>query len=76
MQEGDISNGMIIGDIKLGTQYRDMILEQIKEEINPSDDELQRMRDRLNRSSSDELERVYEAFERFGVAAILECIKA
>lgn len=67
---------MITGDIKLGTQYRDMILEQIKEEIKPSNDELQRMRDRLNRSSFDELERVYEAFERFGVAAILECIKA
>lgn len=64
---------MITGDIKLGTQYRDMILEQIKEEIKPSADELQRMRDRLNRrSSSDELERVYEAFERFGVAAILD----
>lgn len=47
-----------------------MILEQIKTELIPSDGELQRMRDRLNKSSSDELERVYDAFRRFGVAAI------
>lgn len=31
---------MITEDIKLGIQYRDMILEQIKEEIKPSNDEL------------------------------------
>lgn len=58
-----------------GIQYRELILKQIKTELNPSDDELQRMRDRLSKSSSDDLERVYDAFERFGVVAILECIK-
>lgn len=66
---------MITGDIKLGTQYRDMILEQIKEEIKPSNDQLQRIFDRLNRSSSDGLEWAYEAFERFRVATILKCIR-
>lgn len=59
----------------IGIQYRELILKQIKAELNPSDDQLQRIRDRLNKSSSDELERVYDAFERFGAVVILECIK-
>ncbi|WP_320973252.1 hypothetical protein [Enterocloster bolteae] len=66
---------MITGDISSGIYYRDLILEQIKTELKSSEDELQRMKDRLNKSSSDDLERVYNAFERFGVTAILECIK-
>ena len=33
------------------------------------------MKDRLNKGTPDELERIYDAFERFGVVAILECIK-
>ena len=32
------------------------------------------MRDRLNKASFDELERTYEAFERFGVKAIMESV--
>lgn len=66
---------MITGDVKAGVQYRDLILDQIKTELKPSDGELQRMRDRLNKGLSDDLERVYDAFGRFGVAAILESIK-
>lgn len=66
---------MITGDRNTGIYCRDLILEQIKIELKPSEGELQRMRDRLNKSTSDELERVYDAFRRFGVAAILECIK-
>ena len=64
---------MITGDYKLGCQYRDLILEQIKKEINPSEEVLQLMKNRLNKASSDELERIYEAFERFGVKDIMEC---
>ena len=56
-------------------KYRDVILNQIKEEINPSETDLMLIRDRLNRSSLDELERTYEAFERFGVKIIMELIK-
>lgn len=67
---------MITGDVKAGVQYRDLILEQIKTELKPSEGELQRMKDSLNKSSSDDLERVYDAFERFGVVAILRCINA
>lgn len=66
---------MITGDYKLGCQYRDLILEQIKKEINPSEKKLQLMKDRLNNASLDELERTYEAFERFGVKVILNCLK-
>lgn len=65
---------MITGDINSGIYYRDLILEQIKTELKSSEDELQRMKDRLNKGTPDELERVYDAFERFGVVAILECI--
>lgn len=66
---------MITGDRSVCILYRDLILEQIKTELKPSDGELQRMCGRLNKSTSDELERVYNAFRRFGVDAILECIK-
>lgn len=66
---------MITGDRNTGIYYRDLILEQIKTELKSSEGELQKMKDRLNKSSSEDLERVYDAFERFGVVAILECIK-
>lgn len=66
---------MITGDRKLGWKYRDLILKQIKEELNPTEEELQLMRDRLNKANSDELERTYEAFERFGVEAIMETVR-
>lgn len=66
---------MITGDRELGWKYRDLILQQIKEELNPTEEELQLMRDRLNKSSSDELERTYEAFDKFGVEVIMETVK-
>ena len=66
---------MIAGDYKLGCQYRDLIIGQIKKELNPSEENLQLMKDRLNKANSDELERTYEAFERFGVKVIMECVR-
>lgn len=65
---------MITGDRRLGFQYRDLIIEQIKKEINPSKERLQKMIDRLNNASSDELERTYESFDRFGVQAIMDAV--
>lgn len=65
---------MITGDRRLGFQYRDLIIEQIRKEINPSKERLQKMIDRLNNASSDELERIYEAFDRFGVQAIMDAV--
>ena len=65
---------MITGDRKLGVQYRDLIIEQLKKEINPSEERLQKMINRLNNASSDELERVYEAFDRFGVQSIMDAV--
>lgn len=65
---------MITGDRKLGFQYRDLIIEQIKKEINPSKEKLQKMINRLNNASSDELERTYETFDRFGVQAIMDVV--
>jgi len=66
---------MITGDRKLGFQYRDLIIEQLKKEINPSKERLQKMINRLNNASSDELERTYEAFDRFGVQAIMDAVR-
>ena len=66
---------MIAGDYKLGCQYRDLIIGQIRKELNPSGENLQLMKDRLNKANSDELERTYEAFERFGVKVIMECVR-
>ena len=65
---------MITWDRKLGFQYRDLIIEQLKKEINPSEERLQKMINRLNNASSDELERVYEAFDRFGVQSIMDAV--
>mgnify|MGYP001128560767 FL=1 len=65
---------MITGDRRLGFQYRDLIIEQIKKEINPSKERLQKMISILNNASSDELERTYEAFDRFGVQAIMDAV--
>ena len=66
---------MITGDYKLGCQYRDLIIKQIKKELNPSDEVLQLIKDRLNKASSDELERTYQAFVRFGVEVVMECVR-
>ena len=66
---------MITGDRELGWKYRDLIIKQIKEELNPTEEELQLMRDRFNKANSDELERTYEAFERFGVKVIMETVR-
>lgn len=63
------------GDVSLRIKYRNAILEQIKKEINSSDNDLELMRDKLNKASSDELERIYDAFERFGVQVILDTVK-
>ena len=65
----------VIEDISMKFKYRDAILNQIKKEINPSETDLMLIRDRLNRSSLDELERMYESFERFGVKIIMELMK-
>lgn len=65
---------MITGDRRLGFQYRDLIIEQLKKEINPSKERLQKMINRLNNASSDELERTYEAFDRLGVQAIMDAV--
>mgnify|MGYP003303520319 CR=1 FL=1 len=66
---------MITGDRALGCKYRDLILKQIIEELNPTEKELNIITNRLNKASSDELERTYEAFERFGVKMIMETVK-
>lgn len=63
------------GDVSLRIKYRNAIFEQIKKEINPSDNDLELMRDKLNKASSDELERIYDAFERFDVQVILDTVK-
>ena len=65
---------MITGDRKLGFQYRDLIIEQLKTEINPDKERLQNRIVRLNNTSSDELERTYEAFKRFGVQEVMDAV--
>ena len=65
---------MMTADVSTKFKYREAILNQIKKEINPSENDLMLMRDRLSKATSDELERTYEAFERFGVKVIMENI--
>ena len=66
---------MVVRNAELCFKYKDLILKQIREELNPSEEELQLMRNRLNKAGFDELERTYEAFDRFGVKTIIEQIK-
>ena len=63
-------------DILTRFQYKEAILNQIKKEINPSENDLMLMRDRLSKATSDELERTYEAFERFGVKVVMDLIRS
>lgn len=70
-----VGDRMITGNRELCWKYRDLILKQIKKELNPTEEELQLMRNRLNKASSDELERTYEAFRRFGVEVIMVTVR-
>ena len=65
-------NNMIQGDVTEGRKYRDLILNQLKSETEISDDQIGNIMKILNNSTSKELERTYEAFERFGVQTIFE----
>ena len=49
----------MVGDFSIKYKYRDAILNQIKKEINPSEDDLMLMRDKLSNGTFDELERTY-----------------
>ena len=63
------------GDIALGMKYKKAILDQIKEQVDPSENDLLVMSNRLGKASSDELERTYEAFERFGVKTVMDQVR-
>ena len=65
----------MVGDFSIKCKYRDTILNQIKKEINPSEDDLMLMRDKLSNGTFDELERTYSAFERFGVKVVMDLIR-
>ena len=65
---------MIRCNIAEGRKYRDLILNQLKSEMEISDEQMGNIMKRLNNSTSDELERTYEAFERFGAQVILDIV--
>lgn len=65
---------MIRGDIKEGRIYRDLIIKQIDDELKLSKDQRENIISKLNNAHSDELERLYEAFERFGIEIILDIV--
>ena len=67
---------MIRGDSKEGWKYRDLIIKQIDSELELSKDQRENIISKLNNAHSDELERLYEAFERFGVQVILDIVKS
>ena len=52
-----------------------MIINQIRDEMNLDENRINNIAKKLNEATYDELERVYEAFERFGVRVIMEVIK-
>ena len=54
---------------------RNLIIEQITNEINPNKEWLQRVENRLRKANLDELERLCNAFMRFGVKEIFESVE-
>lgn len=55
-------------------QYEKLIIDQIKSEISLSEKQINQIYARLNKATSEELERVYESFYRFGVQDIFDNI--
>ena len=55
-------------------KYRDEIIKLIKEDLNPSKEQLSRMASKLNQFNLQELERTYDMFYRFGVNTILDIL--
>lgn len=56
------------------TDFENLILDMIKEELNPSDDRLKKMKARLKNATLDDVERLYDAFARFGVQNIFNAL--
>ena len=65
---------MIKGDINEGIKYRDLIVKQIEIELSSKHVNMSGIIEKLNNASSDELMRIYDAFDRFGVKTIMEII--
>lgn len=55
-------------------KYRDEIIKLIKEDLNPSKEQLSRMASKLNQFNLQELERTYDMFYRFGVNTIFDIL--
>jgi len=56
-------------------EIKKAIIKQIQDELAPSDNRIKTIQVRLNKASLSELERIYNAFSRFGVQAIMESVK-
>lgn len=55
-------------------KHRDEIIKLIKEDLNPSKEQLSRMVSKLNKFNLEELERTYNMFYRFGVNTIFDIL--
>lgn len=66
---------MMMADVSTKFKYREAILNQIKKEINPSENDIMLIQNRLCKATLDELERTYEAFERFGVKVVMDLVR-
>lgn len=65
----------MMADVSTKFKYREAILNQIKKEINPSENDIMLIQNRLCKATLDELERTYEAFERFGVKVVMDLVR-
>lgn len=64
----------MLTDFRLKQLYTQHILERVKEELNPSENELKTITSRLNATNLDDMARVADAFDRFGVKVIMDCV--
>lgn len=54
--------------------YRKLILQQIKAEIQLGEQQIQNIEQKLNMASIDDLARLYDTFNRFGVRTVFDIL--
>lgn len=64
----------MLNEMELKNKYCKLILEQVKKEKDIEDSRLKNIESKLRSSNSSDLERLYQAFERFRVNNIINSL--
>ena len=64
----------MINEMEIKNKYCKLILEQVRKEKDIEESRLKKIESKLRSSSLNDLERLYQAFERFGVNNIIDSL--